>query len=126
MAQEIDKIELSRGLRKIIEFSTFCNQFFQRKQPWTDKEKAKSCVYLGVNAVRTLAILLEPYIPFSAEKLWQQLNLEGSVHEQNWDSASKLAISDGHRINKPKVLFVKVQDEDIKREREKLQKLSTD
>jgi len=123
VAKEIDKIELSRGLRKIIEFSTFCNQFFQRKQPWTDKEKAKTCLYLCINAVRTLAILLEPFIPFSAEKLWQQLSLEGSVHEQNWDLASKLAISGGHRINQPKVLFKKVEDEDIKREREKLCKL---
>jgi len=124
VAKEIDKIELSRGLRKIIEFSTFCNQYFQRKQPWTDKEKAKTCLYLCVNAVRTLAILAEPYIPFSVEKLWQQLNLEGSVHEQDWDSASKLTISGGHRINQPKVLFKRVEDEDIKREREKLQTLS--
>jgi len=125
VAQEIDRIELSRGLRKIIEFSTFCNQYFQRKQPWTNKEKAKTPLYLCVNAVRTLAILLEPYIPFSAERLWQQLNLKGSVHEQNWESALKLTIHDGHRINQPTVLFQKVQDRDIKKEREKLQKLST-
>jgi len=124
-AQEIDKIELSRGLRKIIEFSTFCNQYFQRKQPWTDKEKAKTCLYLCVNAVRTLAILLEPYTPFSAERLWQQLNLEGSVHEQNWDSASKLTIHEGHKVNKPTVLFKKVEDEAIERVREKLLKLGT-
>jgi len=120
VAQEIDKIELSKGLRKITEFSTFCNQYFQRKQPWTDKEKAKTCLYLCVNAVSTLAILLEPYIPFSAERLWQQLNLEGSVHGQNWNSASKLTIPEGHRINQPTVLFQKVQDEDIKIERAKL------
>jgi methionyl-tRNA synthetase len=124
VAQEIDKNELSRGLRKIVEFSTFCNQYFQRKQPWTNKEKAKTCLYLCVNAARTLAILLEPYTPFSAERLWQQLNLEGQVHEQKWDSASELAIPAEHRINKPTVLFKKVEDEDIKREREKLKKQS--
>jgi len=125
VAQEIDKIELSRGLRKIIEFSTFCNQYFQRKQPWTDKEKAKTCIYLCINAARTLAILLEPYVPFSAERLWEQLNLKGSVHKQNWDSASKLTTPKEHKINQPTVLFQKVQDEDIKRERVKLQKPST-
>jgi len=125
VAQEIDKIELSRGLRKIVEFSTFCNQYFQRKQPWTDKEKAKTCLYLCVNAVKTLAILLQPYTPFSAERLWQQLSLEGAVHEQNWNSASKLTIPSEHRINQPIVLFQKIQDEDVKKEREKLQKLST-
>ena len=125
VAQEIDKIELSRGLRKIIEFSAFCNQYFQRKQPWTDKEKAKTCLYLSVNAVRTLAILLEPYIPFSSEKLWLQLNQPGSVHQQNWGSASQLLIESGHPISQPRVLFKKIQDEDIERERLKLQKLRT-
>ena len=119
---EIEKIELSRGLRKIIEFSTFCNQYFQRKQPWTSKEKAKTCLYLCINAVRSLAILLAPYTPFSAEKLWQQLNLDGSVHKQSWSSALELAIPSGHKINKPKILFRKVAEEEIEKQREKLQK----
>jgi len=125
VAEEINKNELGKGLRKITEFSAFCNQYFQRKQPWTDKNKAKSALYICVNAVRSLAILLEPYIPFSAECLWQQLNLKGTVHEQSWNSASELKIPSQHRINKPTILFQKVEDNAIKKEREKLQKLST-
>ena len=125
VAKEIDGVELSRGLRRILEFSTFCNQYFQRKKPWTNKEKAKTALYLCVNAVRSLAILLEPYIPFSAENLWEQLSLEETVHEQNWNTASELKIHSGHKISKPTVLFKKVQDEDIKKEREKLQRTST-
>ena len=124
VAQEIDRIELSRGLRKIIELSTFCNQYFQRKKPWVNKDEAKTALYLCVNVVRSLAILLEPYIPFSAENLWIQLNLEGTVHKQNWNSASELKIPSGQKINKPTVLFKKVQDEDIKTEREKLRRVS--
>jgi methionyl-tRNA synthetase len=118
---EIEKIELSRGLRRIVEFSAFCNQYFQRKQPWTSRKRAKTCLYLCTNAVRSLAILLAPYIPFSAENLWQQLNLEGSVHQQPWSSASELRIQSGHRINKPKILFRKVAEEEIQKQREKLQ-----
>jgi len=122
VATEIEKIELSRGLKKIIEFSTFCNQYFQRKQPWTGKDRAKTCLYLCVNAVRSLAILLLPYAPFSAEKLWQQLGISSSIHEQTWDSASELAISNGHKINKPKVLFRKVAEEEIEEQKKELLK----
>ncbi len=68
--------------------------------------------------------MLQPYLPFSTEKLWQQLNQEGTVKEQRWDSASKLAIPAEHKINQPKVLFKKIEDPEIKREREKLQKQS--
>jgi len=124
VGEELEKIELSRGLRSILEFSSFCNQYFQRKQPWANKEDAKTCLYLCANAVKSLAILLEPYLPFSAEKLWRQLNLKNSVHKQSWSSASKLTIRSGHKINKPRVLFRKVRDEEINREKEKLLKLT--
>jgi methionyl-tRNA synthetase len=122
---KIEKNELSQGLGRIIEFSAFCNQYFQRKQPWTDPENAKTCLYLSVNAVRTLAILLEPYTPFSAEELWQQLKLEGSVHEQDWDSSSILGVRNGHSISKPGVLFRKVEDKDIQKEENKLRSLAS-
>ena len=120
VGNEVEANELARGLRKIVEFSAFCNQYFQKKQPWTDKEKAKTTLYLCVNAVRSLAILLEPYTPFSTEKLWQQLNLEGIVHKQNWSSASQLEIKETQQINQPSVLFEKVQDKDVETERQKL------
>jgi methionyl-tRNA synthetase len=121
--EEIEKIELSRGLKKILEFSTFCNQYFQRKQPWTGGEKVDTCLYLCINAVRILCVLLEPYLPFSAEDLWKQLNLKEEVHTQRWSSASKLAIKSGHVINEPRILFRKVEDAVIGREKEKLAKL---
>ncbi len=121
---ELERIELSKALGKVIEFSAFCNQYFQKRQPWSDKERAGTTLYLSVNAVRSLSILLEPFIPFSVEKLWQQLNLQGSVHQQDWKSASELKIRGGHRINKPTVLFQRIPDEEIEKEQQKLRHLS--
>jgi methionyl-tRNA synthetase len=123
---EIEKNELTKGLRKIVEFSAFCNQYFQKKQPWTDLEKAKTTLYLCINAVRSLAILLEPYTPFSAERLWQQLNLSSSVNQQKWDAASQITIESGHKIRQPSALFEKIQDKDIEKEKQKLSKATTD
>jgi len=125
VGKEIETNELARGLREIVEFSAFCNQYFQKKQPWVDKEKAKTTLYLCVNAVRSLAILLQPYIPFSADKLWHQLNLAGSVHTQSWNAASELEIKEGHQINQPIVLFERIQDKDTDRERQKLSKATS-
>ncbi len=119
VAQEIENNETSRGLRKIVEFSTFCNQYFQKKQPWIDKEKARTCIFLSVNAARTLAILLEPYIPFSAERLWEQLNQPGSIHKQNWESASQRLIESGHPINQPTTLFKRIEDDTIQQQKRK-------
>jgi methionyl-tRNA synthetase len=122
IGNEIENNELTKGLRKTVEFSAFCNQYFQKKHPWTDQEKGKTPIFLCINATRSLAILLTPYTPFSAEKLWQQLNLNGTVHEQRWDYAAQLGVQSGHRISQPTTLFERIQDKDIEEERQKLSK----
>ena len=116
----LEKIELEKSLKKIIEFSMHCNRYFQKCEPWANEKRATNCLYLCVNTVRSLAILLKPFLPFSAEKLWEQLNLRGSVHDQNWDSISKMLIESGHKINKPQILFKKIEGEEIKKQKDKL------
>lgn len=120
VGKRMERIEFDRALKRILEFSSQCNQYFQECEPWAKKERAKNCLYLAVNASRSLAILLEPFIPFSCENLWKQLNLQGSVHEQEWDSISKFLIGPGHKIKKPKILFKKIEDEEIKKQKKKL------
>lgn len=118
VAKELEEIRLDKGLERILEFSGFCNRYFQQKQPWAKRENAKTCLYLCANAVRILAVLLEPYLPSSAEELWRQLNLKDCVHKQSWSSALELTVKSGHKINKPKPLFKKFETK--KEEREKM------
>ena len=125
VGEELEKNELSRALKRILDFTKSCNQYFQGKEPWTNKEDAGNCLYLCINAVRSLAILLAPYLPFSTEILWEQLNLRGSIHRQRWASASELAVKDGHSINRPEILFNRVEEERIAEEKAKLLKSTT-
>jgi len=120
IAKEIERLELDNAIKKILEFSTHCNQYFQKNEPWINEKRATNCLYLCVNAVKSLAILLEPFLPFSMERLWKMLNLKGSIHEQSWDSISKLTIGPGHKIKRPKILFRKVKDKEIKKQKKKL------
>jgi len=117
---DIESNELHRALKKIIEFAAACNQYFQKKEPWKGSNDANNCIFLSVNAVYTLAIILEPYLPFATEELWKQLKLPGSVYEQKWTSAKELRIKSGHRLSKPEILFKKIEDEEIEREVKKL------
>ena len=50
--------------------------------------------------MRSLSILLEPFIPFSAEKIWQQISLEGNVHEQKWNAIGAITLKGGSHIGK--------------------------
>ena len=118
----MEQNHLDRALKKILEFSASFNQYFQHKEPWKKGQGINACVYLSVNAVRSLAIALYPFIPESAQKIWAQLGLEGNVSEQRWDSISEISIQSGHDLGTPTPLFNRVEESDIKNHKEKLGK----
>ena len=106
---------LDRALKKIMQFSSFFNQYFQHKEPWKKEYGTSSCVYLSVNAARSMAIALFPFIPDSAQKIWTQLGLQGKVQDNTWDSLSVLEIKPEHNLGIVSPLFSKVESEDIEK-----------
>ena len=97
------------SLKELMKLSDLGNKYFQIKKPWetikTDTDKCKTTLYICANMVASLAVLIEPYLPFACEKLLKQLNLK----RQKWDSAKQLLIKSGHKISKPEILFRKVE-----------------
>jgi methionyl-tRNA synthetase len=79
-------------------------------------------VYISVNAVRTLAISLYPFLPESSQKIWEQLGMTGSVSEQTWNSMSEIKLSQGHKIGAASPLFKKIEASDIETNKAKLGK----
>ena len=105
-----EKLEFEKALKKILEFCSECNSYFQKKEPW--KSQSENCLFLSANAVKTLAILLQPIIPFSSEKVWNYLDLE-KTEEMTWENSSLLTIKPSHKIKKPEILFKKIEGKDL-------------
>jgi methionyl-tRNA synthetase len=122
----LEKTETDKALKTILKFSNFFNQYFQKKEPWSNKTSSATTLYLSINAVRVLAILLLPFIPNSAEKIWSQLNINNKLHEESWDGLSILKIQPGHRIGKISPLFKKIERKEIEKEKTKLGTISLD
>jgi methionyl-tRNA synthetase len=114
--------EIDKALRRILKYSTYMNQYFQSSAPWANKETANTTLYMSVNAVRSMAIMLEPFIPFSAEKIWSQLGMIGNVHEQPWISAATMGVHAGHRLGKVEPIFRKIEAKEIEQWKNKLGK----
>jgi methionyl-tRNA synthetase len=131
------KNETDRGLKRVLEFSRYFNQYFQKKQPWKIKgsntsrssadvndhrnsmNEISTTLFLAVNVVSSLAILLEPFIPFSSEKIWSQLRMETSstLKRQPWKNASNLNVEPGHIIAEIKPIFQKIEVKNIANEK---------
>jgi methionyl-tRNA synthetase len=112
-AERMEAFKLQEALRIAISLAHLGNRYFNEKEPWktikTDRQQSANTLYVTAQIVKQLAIILEPFIPFTCEKLWALLNLEGSVHEQLWSETEK-ELPPGHKISKAKPLFSKIEE----------------
>ncbi len=117
IAQEIEASKLQSAANTLISLSRVGNQYLNEKEPWnlmkTDRDKAAGIFYVCVQIVKALAVLSSPFIPTSAEQLWQMLNLQGKASEARWQEAIN-PLEAGHKINKPTPLFKKIDADEKK------------
>lgn len=99
------------------------NKYFNDSEPWrTRKDEPERCatsLNICLQLIRSLAILFEPVLPFTAEKMWKMLNLDRG-EKDDWWSASELRLKSGSRIGEPAILFGKFTDEQVAAEVGKL------
>jgi methionyl-tRNA synthetase len=110
---------IDKAVKRILQFSTFFNQYFQNKQPWKLNSNSKNTVWISINATKALAIILYPIIPVSAEKIWNQLGYESNLSKQDWYSSSETLVEEGHSLSQNiEPIFKKIEKEDIERQKE--------
>ena len=112
------------GLMEVMNLARAANKYFNDSEPWktakSDRERCATTINISIGIARALAILMEPVIPFSSEKIWRMLDLSGDVHKESWDSARELRIPDGHKLGKSQILFTKIEDGVIESEQGKV------
>jgi methionyl-tRNA synthetase len=109
----IEQGNYDRALRRVLDFSAKCNQYFQHKAPWENGADEPTTIYYACNLVAGLATLLSPFLPFTSVEVWGQLGFEEPIESQGWDSASKLRVESGRKLRDPKPLFKKVEDAEL-------------
>ncbi|MFH0870859.1 MAG: methionine--tRNA ligase [archaeon] len=106
----LEKVKLKESLREIMALSIMGNKFFQESEPWKnineDKQKAANALYLLANLVKDIAILSEPFIPFTSKSIFKQLNIE----PKQWDNLGVLSVENDHKVSQAEVLFTKLLD----------------
>ena len=119
LAEELEASKLQPATNTLISLSRVGNQYLTEKEPWnlikTDKQKASSVLYVSAQIVKALTVVAAPFIPSTAEKMWQTLSLPGSVHKSKWEEALK-PLPPKHKIAKSKPLFTKIEADEKKLE----------
>lgn len=104
----MNKFEWHRAIEKIMDAVRHCNKYVNETEPWklaeTDKVRLGTVLYVLVESLRILSIFLYPFIPASAEKMAQQLNVKlGGFKKLKFKKSTK------GKIKAPEILFPKVE-----------------
>ncbi len=100
------------------------NRYFDYTEPWklareAQPRRARAVLHLAANVVRSLAILMGPFLPGAAERTWALLGLEGSPADAGrWEEAGTAALPSPITVERPRPLFPKLDDAEIERIRE--------
>ena len=98
------------------------NRYITECEPWkvwkTDPARVETILYISLQIVANLAIVFEPFLPFSSAKLRQMLNMENLP----WSLLGHTDIMKaGHQMAEPELLFGKIEDETIETQLRKLE-----
>jgi len=113
----MERAELRQGFRKIFALASYGNRRFQAGEPWktrkTEPEAADRLLMELAYVVRDLAVMIEPYIPHTSDRILRFLGQEGATWEVLGD------FSGLKKISSPEILFERLEDDLIKGLRER-------
>ena len=118
--KNLDAFHFREALKECMNLARLGNKYLADTEPWklirNDEGRVKTILNICLQIAADLSTLTEPFIPFSAAKLRNFLNI-GPVA---WNRMGDQIIPAGHTLNEPGLLFEKIEDSQIQQQVEKL------
>lgn len=118
----LEHYRFREALQESMNLARLGNKYLADTEPWivikSDKNRVKTILNISLQIAANLTILLEPFLPFTTEKLRNFINFSG----KDWELIGrKNLLPAGHQINPSSLLFEKIEDEAIEKQINKLQ-----
>ena len=124
IGKSIERYRFREASQELMNLARLGNKYLADEEPWKviklDEERVQTIMYVALQISAALAILAEPFLPFTSRKLKTILNLNANV---DWEKVAESAVllPATHQINKAELLFSKIEDTEITLQVEKLQ-----
>ena len=120
----LDVFKFRDAQKEAMNLARIGNKYIADCEPWkvikTDPERVKTIINLSLQLTANLAIAFEPFLPFSSKKLYGMLNVEAL----GWENlGSTELLKAGHQLAKPELLFEKIEDDAIKAQMDRLERI---
>lgn len=111
-AEKLDQLAFNDALAEIWEFIHAVNRYVDVSAPWAlAKDEAKSAdldrvLFNSMEGLRQIALLIWPYMPDTARKMWEHLGLESSIESETMPAAAEWGLlGEGLKTVKGEALF---------------------
>ena len=125
----IEGYRFREALFEVVALARIGNGYMQKKEPWivakqlpenpAAQKQIDNCLHLCLQLTANLAILAQPFLPFTAKKMCHLLKVVDKILD--WENAGSLKLlSVGYTLRAPELLFRKIEDEEIAAQIQKL------
>ncbi len=123
VSQSLENYRFREALAEFMNLARLGNKYLTDAEPWkifkTDPERVATILNVSLQICASLAILAEPFLPFTAQKLRDMLNLDENLWQRAGNNQVLVA---GHSLKEPSLLFEKIEDSQIEAQVQKLLK----
>lgn len=132
IASSIERYRFKEAQAVWMNLARIGNKYLADEEPWhtvkTDEERTRTIMYIALQISVALAVLAEPFLPHTSQKLRDMLQLEKLASPLNWQSvvAEEVLMPEGHQVGKSELLFAKIEDEMIQKQLDKLEETKKD
>lgn len=127
--QLLEQYKFREAQFEVIDLARKANQYMQKKEPWivaktlnetpNNQQLIDNCMHLCLQLTANLAILINPFLPFTAKKMLYMMKVVDKMLE--WKNAGSVKLlSVGYSLREPQLLFRKIEAEEINEQLEKL------
>ncbi len=129
IASSIERYRFREGSQELMNLARLGNKYLADEEPWktikTDEGRTKTVMFVALQLASALAVLCEPFLPFTSDKLKVILSHSELDSESTWEDIARkdVLLPAGHGIQtgKPELLFSKIEDPEIQKQLDKLE-----
>jgi len=112
IAASVEQYRFREALGELMNLARLGNKYLADNEPWnlykTDPKRVQTIMNLSLQICANLAVVMEPFLPFTSKKLSGMLNLNAGL---KWNDATRTdLLLTGHQINTAALLFDKIED----------------
>ncbi|SEL60274.1 methionyl-tRNA synthetase [Maribacter orientalis] len=128
ISSSIERYRFREAGQELMNLARLGNKYLADAEPWkvikVDEERVKTIMNVALQIAAGLAVLSEPFLPFTSAKLKNILHINlNSIKGLSWESVSsaEALLSEDHQINQAELLFRKIEDSEIQAQLDKLE-----